>query len=381
MKSGTVISSVACILALSSHGSLAQTTPSSSGASPAKDAIDGAPFVVPRSTVHLLPSKIVDQVYELRVSVPEDYGNDSGLRPVIYALDGQWNFNLISDIVGKLSYDGLIPDPIVVAITWAGAGDQPAAQRARDFSPVEIPGQIGTGGAPNFLKVLENEIFPLVESTYRASRERVITGGSFAGLFVGYALLERPDLFRGYVASSGAFGLGEAYFSRRLKELPPDLLRDEHAHFTVGALYDNEQVVKDFVANLEAVTGKSPNITLDVIPGVGHTGNEPFAYTRGLIHAFQRPRLHLSQHLLKRYEGAYTDPNYPEDPELIIQASGGTLHVFQGGQEWQVVFYAETPEHFYVEGVDLDLSFHSNDQGKLSFTLSDHRQLYELVRR
>lgn len=95
MKSRIPISSVACILALATQGSLAQTTPPSN-VSPAKGAIDGAPFVVPRSRVHLLSSKIVDQVYELRVSVPEDYGNDAGLRPVIYALDGQWNINLIS---------------------------------------------------------------------------------------------------------------------------------------------------------------------------------------------------------------------------------------------------------------------------------------------
>ena len=312
MKSWTLVSGVACILALASHGSLAQTTPPSSGARPPQAAIDGAPFVVPRSRVHLLPSKIVDQVYELRVSVPEDYGNDAGLRPVIYALDGQWNFNLISDIVGKLSYDGLIPDPIVVAITWAGAGDQPAAQRARDFSPVPIEGQPGTGGAPKFLKVLENEVFPFVESNYRASRERVITGGSFGGLFVTYALLERPDLFRGYVASSGAFDLGKAYFDRRLRELPRDLLRDERAYFTVGALYDNEQTAKDFVASLKAAAGETPNITLDVIPGVGHTGNEPFAYTRGLVHAFQRPHLRLSQQVLKRYEGTYNDPTAPK---------------------------------------------------------------------
>jgi predicted alpha/beta superfamily hydrolase len=328
--------------------------------------------------VHLLSAKIVDQLYELRVSVPEDYGNVGGLRAVIDALDGLWNFNLISDFVGKLSYDGLIPDPIVVAITWAGAGDQPAAQRARDFSPVPIPGEPGTGGAPNFLKVLANEVFPFVESTYRASRERVLTGGSLGGLFVGYALLERPDLFRGYVASSGAFGLGKEYFDRRLKELPPDLLRDEHAYFTVGALYDDEQAVKDFVASLKAVTGETPNIALDVIPGVGHTGNEPFAYTRGLVHAFQRPRLRLSQQFLKRYEGAYTDANSPDSTGLVIQASGDKLHVIEAGQEWPFVFYAETPERFYVEGFDVDLSFHRNDAGNLSFTLNYQRDIYEL---
>jgi hypothetical protein len=132
---------------------------------------------------------------------------------------------------------------------------------------------------------------------------------------------------------------------------------------------------------LKTVTGGTPNIALDVIPGVGHTGNEPFAYTRGLVHAFQRPRLRLSQQFLKRYEGAYTDPNSPELPDLVIQASGGKLQVIEAGQEWPFVFYAETPERFYVEGFDVDLAFYRNDTGNLSFTLSYQRDIYEQRRR
>jgi predicted alpha/beta superfamily hydrolase len=379
MKNATVISSLVCVLALAGHESLAQM-PSASGAGSPEPGSDGGPFVVPRSTVHLLPSQIVDQVYELRVSIPEDYGNDDGLRPVIYALDGQWNFNLISDIVGKLAYDGLIPDPIVVAITWAGGGAQPAAQRARDFTPVATPLLPGSGGGAKFLKVLENEVFPFIESHYRASRERVITGGSLGGLFVGYALVERPDLFQGYVASSGAFDLAAEYFTPRLQELPPDFLRDEHAYFTVGSQYDNEQVVKDFVADLDAATN-SRYIDLDVIPGVGHTGNEPFAYTRGLIHAFQRPNLHLSPRFLKRYEGAYFDPSAPDLPDLIVQVDHGQLTITEDGEQWPFEFLAATPEHFYVDGFDVDFTFHRTDQGGLAFTLDYRRTIYEQVRR
>jgi hypothetical protein len=158
------------------------------------------------------------------------------------------------------------------------------------------------------------------------------------------------------------------------------VLRDEHAYFTMGALYDDESGVKDFVASLKAVTGETPNIAFDVIPGVGHTGNEPFAYTRGLVHAFQRPRLRLSPQVLKRYEGAYTDASSPELPDLVIQASGDKLHVIEDGQEWPFVFYAETPERFYVDGLDVDLAFHRNDTGTLSFTLNYQREIYELRR-
>jgi pimeloyl-ACP methyl ester carboxylesterase len=320
-------------------------------------------------------------MYEVRVSVPEDYDNDQELRPVIYALDGQWNFTLLSDIVGKLAFDGSIPDPIVVGITWADAGFQPAAERARDFTPVARADLPGSGGAAKFLQVLETEIFPLVQSNYRASTERVLTGGSLGGLFVSYALLERPDLFTAYIASSGATGLGQEYFTRRLAEISPELLRNERAYFSVGELYDVTETVRGFVHSLEAVVGKSPRIVLDVVPGVGHTGNESFGYIRGLLHAFQRPHLSLSKRFLERYEGVYFDPSDPELPDLTIEAGRGELYIVQEGQRWIEAFYAATPTHFYVEGEDLDLTFHRNDDGTLSLTLSYQRTPYELVRR
>ncbi len=386
MKSWIFILSVASSLALPTQESLAQPAASSLPASPPPASPPPAnpslgPVVVPRSTVHRFTSQIVDDEYEVRVLVPEDYENDAELRPVIYALDGQWNFTLISDIVGKLSYDGLIPDPIVVGVTWANSAFQPTAERLRDLLPVPLSDVPGSGGAAHFLKVLETEIFPLVESTYRASTERVITGGSAGGLFVSYALVERPDLFTAYVASSGATGLAQQYFTTRLAKIAPALLRNERAYFSVGALYDNEEVVRGFVGALEAIVGKTPKLVLDVVAGVGHTGNEPFGYTRGLIHAFQRPRLRLSERFLKRYEGDYFEPAAPDLPELTIEAGRGEVYIVQEGEPWGVTFYAATPTHFYAEGVDIDLTFYRNDEGAMSFTLNYQRDLYEQVRR
>jgi hypothetical protein len=45
------------------------------------------------------------------------------------------------------------------------------------------------------------------------------------------------------------------------------------------------------------------------------------------------------------------------------------------------VFYAATPKDFYADGVDIDLSFYRNEEGKLTFTLNYQRSLYEQVRR
>jgi predicted alpha/beta superfamily hydrolase len=381
---------VAASLALLTHESLAQSATSSPPpaagapqppASPPPASPSLGPVTVVRSAVHRFESTIVNDVYELRVSVPEHYDGDAELHPVVYVLDGQWNFTLVSDIVGKLVFDGLIPDPIVVGITWADAPFQPTAERFRDFTPVAVAQVPGSGGAAQFMQVLATEIFPLVESTYRASAERVLTGNSLAGLFVSYALLERPDLFSAYVAASGATGLASEYFTPRLAALTRAELRNERAYFSVGAQYDNEEVVRGFVDALQAVVGKSPKIVLDVVTGVGHTGNEPFAYTRGLIHAFQRPRLRLSERYLERYEGDYFDPADPDYPDLTIEASRGELRISEEGEPWGITFYAATPTHFYAEGVDVDLTFYDTDEGGLAFTLNYQGSIYEQVRR
>lgn len=339
------------------------------------------PVTVTRSALYQLQSKIIDDVYELRISTPEDYEDNQEPRPVIYVLDGQWDFTLVSDIVGKLAFDGLMPQAVVVGVTWADTSFQPSSERWRDFSPEPRADQPGSGGAANFMKVLETEIFPLVEANYRASADRVITGGSLSALFVSYTLLERPDLFLGYIASSVPTGQAPNYFTRRLAEATPALLANERAYFTAGTPYDNELEVTSFVNALQAILGDTPSIVLDIVPGVGHTGNEPFAYTRGLMHAFQRPRLALSEAFLEQYEGAYFEPSIPELPDLTIEAGNGELYILQDGEAWGLTFYAASETDFYADGVNVSFSFHPTEDGRQAFTLRIGRDRYEQVRR
>lgn len=384
MKRWILISSLAWSLACTIPESPVEPTPAPGSPPVEPPSPSGAalgPVTVTRSSLHQFQSKIVDDVYELRISVPEDYEDDQELRPVIYVLDGQWDFTLVSDIVGKLAYNGLMPQAVVVGITWADSDFQPVLERWRDFAPEPNADYPGSGGAANFMQVLETEIFPLVESNYRASTDRVLSGASLGGLFVSYALLDRPDLFLGYVASSGATSYAPEYFTRRLAEVTPELLAKERAYFSVGALYDNEPEVRGFVGALEAILGDTPEIALDVVPGVGHTGNQPFAYTRGLIHAFERPRLALSEAFLEQYEGAYFEPSTPELPDLTVEAGNGELYILENGQSWGLTFYAASPTDFYAEGINYSLSFHPTEQGQQAFTLRIGRDRYELVRR
>src|SRR5690606_11174245 len=61
------------------------------------------------------------------------------------------------------------------------------------------------GHAAEFLATLDAEILPLVEREYQGDPQwRVLGGSSLGGLFTLYAMLERPELFRAYVAISPA---------------------------------------------------------------------------------------------------------------------------------------------------------------------------------
>lgn len=332
------------------------------------------------SKVHYVPSTVVDQLYELQVVLPANYVEaESSERKVVYVLDGQWNSTIVKDIAGKLSHDGMLPDPIVVAITSAGEGADPNVLRFRGFTPVEVPNQPPSGGAAQFLQVLETEIFPFVEANYSASSSgRVLTGASLGGLFTSYAMLERPDLFAGYVAISAPYTMAEEYFDNKLQDLPRRHLWRKRAYFGVGALQDNEEQVTEFVDALRSSVRKGPNVEFEVVPGVGHAGVEPIAYTNGLTHAFRRRHRNIKMHELWRYEGDYTDPSLPGFPVLTIEAGHGELRLLQDGEPILGAFLAETRTRFYLNGANFDMAFYQNNEGEVSFVLNVQREYYDL---
>lgn len=142
-------------------------------------------------------SKILDETREIYLYLPPDH-EDSGLAyPVIYLLDGHSLHNVCASFVQHYSDRDRIPKAIVVGIA--------STDRFRDFTPSEresYDGEYGGGGAENFIKFLSEELFPLVEEKYPTKDYRVLMGHSYGGLFVSYALMSRPGLFRAYLACS-----------------------------------------------------------------------------------------------------------------------------------------------------------------------------------
>ncbi|MEP0265082.1 alpha/beta hydrolase-fold protein [Dokdonia sp.] len=145
--------------------------------------------------VDSLFSEILNEQRELWVHLPEKI-EDGKKYPVIYVLDAPDHFYAVTGIL-KLLERWNLPKSIVVGI--------PNTDRNRDFTPTNVPFQRGhksetSGGAPNFIKFIENELKPYVKSKYPTDTMSTVIGHSTGGLFVLYAYMHHPEVFDNYLA-------------------------------------------------------------------------------------------------------------------------------------------------------------------------------------
>src|SRR5690606_21206046 len=106
--------------------------------SSAAPAAPGAPrrLVVGNSELLDLHSEQTGRDYEVIVGLPDSYGKEPERRyPVLYLLDGQWDFNLINTLTGGLRYDKVVPEFLIVGISYAGDAPDYGKLRGEDYTP------------------------------------------------------------------------------------------------------------------------------------------------------------------------------------------------------------------------------------------------------
>jgi predicted alpha/beta superfamily hydrolase len=116
---------------------------------------------IPNTEVKALKSSATGRNYDIYIRLPDAYADNSSKKyPILYVLDGQWDFKLLDSIYGGLFYDEFVPEMIIVGITYSGPSPDYGAQRAMDYTPVEDISVSGSGDAPKFLAFLKEELFP-----------------------------------------------------------------------------------------------------------------------------------------------------------------------------------------------------------------------------
>src|SRR5687768_14455988 len=137
----------------------------------------GYPSVTVRgSEVQTMKSASTGRSYDLYIRKPADFDKNKDKKyPVLYLLDGQWDFKLLDSVVGGLLHDKQMPDIVVVGITYSGDDADYDALRARDYTPTPSALE-GAGDGPKFLSFIKTELIPFVEGTYRGDPARRILG-------------------------------------------------------------------------------------------------------------------------------------------------------------------------------------------------------------
>ena len=251
--------------------------------------------VIKGTETWVLRSDLTGKEHLISLGLPHLYPDEPEKKwPVVYLIDANYYFGMVTDIVRSMSWCGMTQDAIVVGIGYVAearleeAWHDVMVMRDHDLTPGQDEvyekewsenrkREVRTGGADKFLEFIDSELIGLVESKYRVDEnERTLAGHSFGGLFALFAMLQKPELFRNYVACSPStdykeqiiFEYEERYAKRR-KTMPARLF------LSMGDLekfpeYDHVEGMNRFFSQVESRRYKQLEIEKKGFPGEDH---------------------------------------------------------------------------------------------------------------
>ncbi|WP_444946687.1 alpha/beta hydrolase [Microbulbifer sp. VTAC004] len=255
-------------------------------------------FNIKGSEIFTVYSKILGRKYDLYIKTPAGYNDKAAEKlkyPVLYLNDGPYAFKVAAGVTHLKSMN----KAILVGISFAH-GENGQFSRVRDLTPVldESWKRYRTGGAPEYLRFIEEEVIPFVEVNYRANpAKRILAGQSLGGSFGVWVLLSKPELFSSYVLTSPSlwyknemiFDVEEEY-SKKYKSL------NANVYLATGALETKEdgRMSNDMVdghkrfveiLRLRKYTGISIND--EIVSGADHYSTFPIGLAKGLRWIYQ----------------------------------------------------------------------------------------------
>jgi predicted alpha/beta superfamily hydrolase len=306
----------------------------------------------------------VGRDYDLYVAFPRNYGDTTKRFPVVYVLDGQWDFPLVNCVYGDVYYDGFLPELITVGITWGGDHPNYDSLRTMDLTPTQIKQVPASGNAAKFLAALKGELIPYIDSKYRTDKkDRTLMGSSLGGLFTLYTMFKETDLFTRYLLTSPAipwdnsvlYTYEESYHAQHAG-LPVTLF------MAMSSLEGIESTFNKFVDSLKSRNYKDLKFETRVLEGMGHAGSKPEGYARGLQSVFDRSSMNVDPAKLKLLVGKYRlNPQvavniFIENDHMVLLAPDGS----------KISLYGASENEFYVKGMYLRVKFLRDSAGKVT---------------
>ncbi|MEO5684769.1 MAG: alpha/beta hydrolase-fold protein [Chitinophagaceae bacterium] len=181
------------------------------------NAQEGTPYTYPPSEIVTIHSRVLNEDRKIYIHCPKPDSANPGKRfPVLYLMDGENHFELLAQYADYLSRPDVlaIPKMIIVGI--------PNTERRRDLTPsVSITDYSGkpdssnlmkpSGGNDFFLKFINTELIPAIDTRYKTKSYKILAGHSFGGLSSINCMLTHPEMFNAYIAVSPSFWWDNQY--------------------------------------------------------------------------------------------------------------------------------------------------------------------------
>jgi predicted alpha/beta superfamily hydrolase len=237
----------------------------------------------PRGSTIRIYSRALNEQRTLSISLPEDYETSRQAYPVLYVLDaeGTKTFPQCLSTIDDLQSKGTMPPLIAVGI-WN-------TNRDRDMIPVAVSHRPGSGGSERFLTFIREELVPYINKTYRTGDFSILYGMSNSALFAVYALLEEPDTFRAYLASSPMIGHCPEFITGRMTAFIKRSPVGRRILYLIYGTEDTSRVtdfVPDFHDYLKAHAPEDFISELIILEGDGHVPESSLA--KGLQFIFSQ---------------------------------------------------------------------------------------------
>jgi uncharacterized protein len=191
------------------------------------DTVVGEPLVAPRAKQYDITSKINGLKYRVMVSTPRS-ADPNKRYPVFYLLDGNWYFMPAAES-DSATDPGLLA-AIFVGIGYPSDDAEIGRRRSFDLTPSgKLKDFFGSkaGGGDDFIRVLLEEVKPLVETHYKVDQTRqIIYGKSLGGLLVLHLLFIHPEAFQTYIAASPAIYWDNSSVLAGEKDFPQKIKTD-----------------------------------------------------------------------------------------------------------------------------------------------------------
>jgi len=206
----------------------------------------------------IIESSVLNEKREYWVSLPRSYNKNNNKKyPVLYMFDAELNalFHVFSGMVKQMGIDATptIPEMIVVGIV--------NKNRVKDSSPTNSLIQYGgsenksykvSGGADTYLQFIEKELIPTIESNFKTTNYRILTGYSFTGPTVIHSLYSKPELFNAYISIDPSMWWDNQVMIKRYDNFQKNIKLHKRRLFIAGSerlpsVFPDENYVIEFI--------------------------------------------------------------------------------------------------------------------------------------